>query len=149
MGKLTERLADSARSGVYRIETVDALEEAAALNSYPLVNVALEHVTTKAGLLDAIARSARFPDRFDRNWAALGDRLDDLSWAPARGYVLLMSGFEGLRHAAPEDFADFLEVLKQAAAKWRERRTAFFVAFVDLGNVAPLAPLYNWHKQSR
>lgn len=149
MGKLAERLSDCTRSGVYRIETVEALEEAAALNSYRLVRVVLEHVTTKAALLDAVADSAAFPDRFGRNWNALPDCLTDLSWTPARGYVLLVSGFKLLQRAAPEDFAGFLEVLTAAAADWRGRGRPFFVAFLDPGGAAPLAPLYNWHKRGK
>lgn len=36
MGKLAERLGDPGRSGVYRVETTEALEEAAALNGFAL-----------------------------------------------------------------------------------------------------------------
>jgi hypothetical protein len=36
MGKLAERLADAKRSGIYRVETTEALEEAAALNGFAL-----------------------------------------------------------------------------------------------------------------
>lgn len=36
MGKLAERLADPQRSGIYRVETTEALEEAAALNGFRL-----------------------------------------------------------------------------------------------------------------
>lgn len=36
MGKLAERLADPGRSGVYRVESTEALEEAAALNGFAL-----------------------------------------------------------------------------------------------------------------
>ena len=36
MGKLAERLADAQRSGVYRVESTEALEEAAALNGFAL-----------------------------------------------------------------------------------------------------------------
>jgi hypothetical protein len=39
MGKLAERLADPKRSGVYRVETTEALEEAVALNGFTLVRV--------------------------------------------------------------------------------------------------------------
>ena len=39
MGKLAERLADPSRSGVYRIRTTEAIEEAAALNGYSLLRV--------------------------------------------------------------------------------------------------------------
>jgi hypothetical protein len=41
MGKLAERLADAKRSGIYRVETTEALEEAAALNGFALERVAL------------------------------------------------------------------------------------------------------------
>jgi hypothetical protein len=41
MGKLAERLADAKRSGIYRVETTGALEEAAALNGFALERVAL------------------------------------------------------------------------------------------------------------
>lgn len=42
MGKLAERLADPQRSGVYRVESTEALEEAARLNGFALVRVALD-----------------------------------------------------------------------------------------------------------
>jgi len=44
MGKLAERLADPSRSGVYRVESTEAVEEAAAINRYtilPLANARL------------------------------------------------------------------------------------------------------------
>ena len=37
MGKLAERLADPSRSGVYRIRTTEAIEEAVVLNGYSLL----------------------------------------------------------------------------------------------------------------
>jgi hypothetical protein len=37
MGKLAERLADPSRSGVYRIRTTEAIEEAVLLNGYSLL----------------------------------------------------------------------------------------------------------------
>jgi len=147
VGKLAERLSDPARSGVYRIETVEALEEAAALNSYPLVRVELGHVTSKSGLLDAVARSAALPDSFAPNWIVLRESLTDLSWTPASGFVLLLSGFEAAQRDVPEDFTQLLEVLIEAAADWRGRGKPFFVAFLDPGGAAPVAPLYKWHRQ--
>lgn len=42
MGKLAERLADPGRSGVYRVESTEALEEAAALNGFVLHRLVLE-----------------------------------------------------------------------------------------------------------
>jgi hypothetical protein len=39
MGKLAQRLADPSKSGVYRIRTTEAIEEAAALNGYALLRL--------------------------------------------------------------------------------------------------------------
>ena len=39
MGKLAERLADASRSGVYRVESTEALEEAVGLNGFALARV--------------------------------------------------------------------------------------------------------------
>lgn len=48
MGKLAERLADAARSGVYRVETTEALEEAAGLNGFSLARVSLAGIPVGA-----------------------------------------------------------------------------------------------------
>lgn len=147
MGKLAERLSDSARSGVYRIETCEALEEASALNSYALVRVTLDHVATQTALVETVAHSAEFPARFGRDWGALASGLIDLSWTPAPGYVFLVSGFQGLQRDAPECFAGFIDVLNAAAANWRARGRSFFAAFVDPGRHTALEPLYNSRKR--
>jgi len=47
MGKLAERLADPSRSGVYRIRTTEAIEEAAALNGYRLLRFKGEILPTE------------------------------------------------------------------------------------------------------
>jgi len=39
MGKLAERLADAGRSGVYRVESTEALEEAVGLNGFALARI--------------------------------------------------------------------------------------------------------------
>lgn len=69
MGKLAERLSDAQRSGVYRVETTGALEEAAGLNGFALERFAL-------------AGPAAIP--------AAGSRRD--------GCVVLITGFEPLAH---------------------------------------------------
>jgi hypothetical protein len=39
VGRLAQRLADPSKSGVYRIRTTEAIEEAAALNGYTLLRI--------------------------------------------------------------------------------------------------------------
>lgn len=122
MGKLAERLGDPARAGVYRVETTEAVEEAAALNRYSLERVALNGAAQP--LLDGLAREGR------------------------SGRVLLVSGFEALFRERPEEGERLLAELQGRTPGWRERKDRVFVAFVDPGrSLASLAPLYNWERK--
>lgn len=144
MGKLAERLADAQRSGVYRVETTDALEEAAMLNGFPLVRVALDAATTD----DLCALCARvLTPGLDGSWRGLASALADSGWKPAPGHVLLFSGFEVLRRAAPHALEPLLEALRAAAAGRGARGQPFFATFLDRAATLPLGPLYNWHRQ--
>jgi hypothetical protein len=122
MGKLAERLADPARAGVYRVETTEALEEAAALNRYRLERIALD--------------------------GAAQPLLDRLAGKESSGRVLLVSGFERLFRERPEEGERLLAELRERAPGWRERAERVFVAFVDPGRaLGSLAPLYNWDRK--
>jgi len=119
VGKLAERLSDPVRSGVYRIETTEAVEEAAALNGYPLLRVALNG--SEAGALDA---------------AAVGG-----------SRVIVVSGFESFFREQPREAQALVSALGAATRAARERGTRFFVAFLDPeGALGSLPPLYNWRK---
>ncbi len=123
MGKLAERMGDPARAGVYRVESTEAVEEAAALNGYALQRFRLD---SESGLrtLERLAAED----------------------APG-GRVMLVSGFEQLFASEPFRRAALLAALGAAAAAWRARGARIFVAFLDPMRALPdLAPLYNWHK---
>jgi hypothetical protein len=126
MGKLAERLADARRSGVYRVESTDALEEAAAHNGFLLTHVLLENVSGSA-LCGTAMR-------------ALPARVD--------GHVLLLSGFEALVANAPGALDSLVLELEAAATRCREGERRFFAAFLDPSALLPLAPLYNRRRSS-
>jgi hypothetical protein len=140
MGKLAERLADAQRSGVYRVEAVDVLEEAAALNGFPVARVALEGASH--GTLCAVCARALAPG-VDGSWRGLASALADPGWSPAPGHVLLFSGFEPLLDAAPGALNPLVGALDAAAAERRAGGLRFFAAFLDPARRLPLAPLYN------
>ncbi len=64
------------------------------------------------------------------NWDALADCLQDLSWRPAPGHVVLWRGASGLASAAPDDFATALEIFRDTAIYWKERGRVF-IALLD------------------
>jgi len=117
MGKLAERLSDARRSGVYRVETTEALEEAAALNGFALERFALEDLS---GISVPVA-----------------SRRD--------GCVLLFTGFEPLAHnGALKPMVGELEARAQGC---REEGARYFAVFLDPSGVLSLLPLYNWKRR--
>lgn len=139
MGKLTQRLTDAARSGVYRVPRVDDVIDAARGTGLDLAQADLGGVRDKEALLARLARALGFPDWFGGNWDALEDCLCDLSWRPGAGHVLLLHGQEAL---LPDDLGVLLDVLASCAGFWAESGRPFFAAFVDPGRVLALPDLY-------
>lgn len=146
MGKLAERLADAQRSGVYRVETTDAIEEAAVLNGYALTRIALDGVPEDA-VCSACTRALAL--RVNGSWDGLARSLADPGWSSGSGHVLLFTGFEGLIRSSPGALHPLLSALNTAAGSRRADSRRFFAAFLDPARLLSLAPLYNWHRRSR
>jgi len=123
MGKLAERLSDGRRSGVSRVESTEALEEAVMLNGFSLTRIALDGIPD--GTLSGIPA--------------------DAASARADGRVLLFSGFETLVRADSGALDDLLARLRTVAAEQQEAGLRFFAVFLDPQAILPLAQLYNWH----
>lgn len=145
MGKLAERLGDAQRSGVYRVEATDALEEAAAVNGFALARVELQGASGNA--LCGLCARVLAPG-VDGSWRGLASALADSSWSPAPGHVLLFSGFETLVRGAPDALHPLLSALDAAASRRRAEGLPFFAAFLDPARVLSLGPLYNWQRQA-
>jgi hypothetical protein len=139
MSKLTGRLQDASRSGVYRTRAPDALEEAVRGTKLSVARAALEGVQSREALLDALAGALGFPDWFGRNWDALEDCLTDLSWREGEGNVLVLTSFD----AVPgDDLGILIDVLSSCAGFWSARGKPFFAVFVDPRSVLALAALH-------
>ena len=140
MGKLAERLADERRSGVYRLEATDALEEAAAINGFPIAHVRLDDVRSDP-LREACA--GVLSPRTSASWPSFAAALADPAWSPAPGHVLLFSGFEGLVRREPDALDPLLAALQAAATRRRLNGSKFFAAFLDPTRTLSLDPLYD------
>ena len=126
MGKLAERLIDAQRSGVYRVESTVALEEAVALNHFSLNRIALDGIPG----------------------SALNDIAADAACAGAEGQVLLFSGFDAQMRSAREAVDQLIARLQALATRHRENGEHFFAVFLDPKAILPLAQLYNWHRST-
>lgn len=126
-------LDDPAQSGVYFVTSpdLDTLHVAARDAGLLVRRIDLGGCTNKAGLMMRIGSALEFPSGSGRNWDALTDRLRDLSWLAADGYMLLIDQAGDLRDADETAFDTLLELLEEVAGDWTGRETPFW-AFLAL-----------------
>jgi hypothetical protein len=139
MGKLTQRLSDAARSGVYRVLRSDEVVDATRGTRLDAARVDLAGAADKEALLARLALALGFPDWFGGNWDALEDCLADLSWRGGAGHVLLIE-----RHGELplDDLGVLIDILQAAAEHWAGRGQPFFAVFVDAEGVLALPELF-------
>jgi RNAse (barnase) inhibitor barstar len=119
------------RSGLYQTPSDWAsLREHFAASAADRFDIDLADARTKEQLLEAFARSLSFPATFGRNWDALADALQDLSWHPTSAEVLHLQHVGAVQRALAADWVTLLEVLSATAMYWKSRGRPF-VVFID------------------
>lgn len=74
---------------------------------------------TKRETLREWAAALQFPWYFGENWDSFEECINDLSWLPARGYVLLVT--DAHRVLSDVDaLSTFLHILDDAASRWAD-----------------------------
>ncbi len=129
--ELTALLTAADQAGAYFSDVRDRedLVEAANVLQYAVVPVDLRGCEDGGTGLSRIAEALRFPEWFGGNWDALADCLNDLSWWPSEGYVLVLEHASEWRAHDRESFDMALEILGEAAARWAEERVPFWAFF--------------------
>ena len=92
--------------------------------------IKLKNVRAKPELLALCQQVFGLPSTFGHNWDALADSVEDFSWRPAPGYVVLVRHGGAFARSSPENFATALEILAAAATYWAGKRRVF-VALLD------------------
>ncbi|MGO4262967.1 barstar family protein [Lysobacter sp. TAB13] len=138
-----ELLADPAQAGAYFIDARDAraLADAAADLDYAVARADFAGCAGKDEALQRIARALRFPEWFGGNWDALNDSVNDLSWWPAPGYLLLIEHAGTWQSQYADEATILVEILNDAAQDWAKARVAFWALLplpaADLAKMAP------------
>ena len=81
-------------------------------------------------LLDALAQAMQFPEYFGRNWDALDECLRDMSWLPAKGYVLFLRDARRLWQQASDAAGQLVETWLFTAEEWGRSGVPFHLVFV-------------------
>lgn len=130
MSNLQLALTQERIPGLYRFNsraTADTLTNEADAAGWRLFYLDAARVRDKKTFLEKAARTLEFPGYFGHNWDAFEECVNDLSWAPASGYILLFQAPERMiKNARPEwDIA--VEILATAVNNWIEQGVPFYV----------------------
>ena len=116
-------LRDASQAGVYRVMCADVapLLALAADEDVSVREIDLTGANEKRELIGRIHAALDFPDDWGRNWDALADGLNDLSWlgelAPR---LLVWRGMDTLHADAPELESTLIGILEDTSASWAE-----------------------------
>lgn len=128
MKDLASFLLDSANGGVYAAPaSATELQQVAVACGLAWFEIDLANVADKAAFLARCQLAFSLPPSFGYNWDALADCLEDLSWQPARGYVVICCNGGEFARRSSGDFAVALEVLAAAALYWLAQGKMFMV----------------------
>ncbi|MGI4814874.1 MAG: barstar family protein [Janthinobacterium lividum] len=108
----------------------DLADEASRLGHHFLYANA-GHVLTKAEALETIATSFLFPKHFGKNYDALFDCLTDMvdKAGAQRGFVIVLEALPAAQRFDKEARETLLDVFRDAAEFWAERRIPFRVFY--------------------
>ena len=114
-------LRDPRQAGVYRVMRADLVPLLAlAQDEFVTVHdIDLHGIDDKPALLARIAEALAFPTDWGRNWDALADALNDLSWlGEPSPRLLVWRGMDQLHARAPELESTLCDVLEEASTRW-------------------------------
>ena len=121
-----------AQSGVYATPAAPAaLRASASAAGIAWFELDLKDVRAKPELLALCQKAFGLPPAFGHNWDALADSVEDFSWRPAPGYVVLVRHGGAFARNSPENFATVLEILAAAATYWASRHKVFLALLDD------------------
>lgn len=134
---------DRCKPGIFVVASPAVVQELVAEARDQRLVVAwvdMERLATHKGFLAETGRVLNFPDYYGQNWDAFEECIRDLSWLPARGYLLVLAGYDRLARSDPENRAIGSEVLEEAVNTWSRTESPMVVLLQGSGDAAPGVP---------
>lgn len=125
-----QSLLEDARGGVWflpRPLEAKSLQAAAKRAGYAFFHLDGKNIERKEQLLNHVATVLQFPNHFGSNWDALEECLTDLEWVDGDGYLIYFDHIDRLLSAHPDQFATFVEIVRDAVESWKEDGEAMVV----------------------
>ncbi len=108
---------------------MDELRVSAAQAQFSLFEVDMAQLQSKGEFLAELARAIRAPDWFGGNWDAMADALNDLSWQPAAGYILVLHNSGDQQLLPVRDYSIMQEILLDTVVFWKAEGKPFWIFF--------------------
>ncbi len=128
MSRWQALLSGAIEPGVYRLPArtpAEAVRRAVAPAGWRVFVIEGDKVSDKGTFLSEAARAMDFPSYFGKNWDAFEDSLNDLEWAPAKGYVILYPHAE--RFAQLPDWKTVLSIFQVAVRRWQQAGVPMYI----------------------
>lgn len=125
-------LQDTSRAGVYSADEDCAcsLYHAGPGTGFNVYRIDLGLAHDVDSLHHILSHALHFPDWYGSDWEALAERLSDMSWNEADGYLLILQRTDALQLASPQTFHLLLKVLGDTVQSWREQKASFWTLFI-------------------
>lgn len=143
MGKVGVVLNGEVPSGVYRFPSrakVETIQTEATERNWRCFYLDGSNIVDKASFMAACRDAFVLPAYCGQNWDALEECLNDLSWAPAEGYIVL---YDEVRHFAENDPTNWntaRDILRDAAANWAREGKNMVVLLRQAGRLEEPVP---------
>ncbi|HEU4322766.1 MAG TPA: barstar family protein [Roseiflexaceae bacterium] len=145
MNKIDALVAGEIPPGLYRFSSrarPDTLTEELAERGWRCFWLDGGTIDDKASFLRACADAMQFPDYFGRNWDALEECLNDLSWVPADGYVLVYDQVARFVSAEPDEWSIAADIMSGAADSCAKAGTPLYVLLRGTAGLLPELPRF-------
>ena len=145
MSTISDLFTGQRRPAVYKLESPlapQAIVQEAAARGWRCFYLDGSTIDDKASFLAACADAMQFPAYFGRNWDALDDCLNDLSWAPASGYIVLYDEVARFSRGQPGEWASARAVLVDAVSHWTVTGTPMYVLLRGTRGSEPALPRF-------
>jgi hypothetical protein len=117
-----------------------SLARAAESHGWQAFHLDGRKLATKAEFIETSGRAMRFPSYSGNNWDAFEESLNDLSWAPAQGYLVVFDGAGRFARSQPDEFAVAVAILQESVRRWDALGTPLIVLLRGAGRTAGGVP---------
>jgi hypothetical protein len=131
------------RPALYRIPSrppVDRIVRMAEARGWMVFHLDGRQIIDKSSFVAPTAHSLRFPAYFGHNWDAFEELITDLSWAPARGYLLIYDHVSLFGRGQPEAWQTACAILAGSIEYWQAQGVPLVVILRHAGRTTPETP---------